>query len=214
MKKNRILAIALALCLVATIGLGSLAYFTANDTVSNKFMTTTSEDPDAVLFALDLYETSNAAGGGKTDEGNVYSDIIPGEEVVKDPTVENTGLYPQWVRMKITVSSAQEWQAACAAHGIEDLTNIFGNFNTLWDREEITPDTTNNTLTYVYYLNDILEPGESSTIFETVTIPAEFTVADMSTLKEFDLTIVAEAIQSEHTGDTAQEAFADCWSES
>jgi len=213
MKKNRILAMALVLCLVAIIGFGSLAYFTADAKVTNTFKTTTSNDPNAVLFALDLYETSNDTAGGTTNTGNTYSDIIPGGEVNKDPTVKNTGLYPQWVRMKITVSNANEWKTACAKHGITDLATIFGDFNPLWDREEITEDTAANTLTYVYYLNDILKPGDTSTIFKTVTIPAAFTVEDMNGLKEFTLEIVAEAIQSEHTGDSAQEAFADCWTE-
>ena len=216
MKRNRILAVALVLCLIAIIGFGSLAYFTADDSVSNKFMTTTSNDPNnpnAALFALELYETDVTDPSKTTDVGNTYSDILPGEEVKKDPTVKNTGLYPQWVRLKITATKASEWNTACSAHGIDDLAKIFGEFNDKWDREEITPDTTNNTLTYVYYLNDVLKPGETSTIFKTVTIPAEFTVANMETLREFELNIVAEAIQSEHTGDTAQEAFENCWTE-
>lgn len=205
MKKNRILVAALAISLVAILAWGTLAYFTDSDTVTNSFMTATSTDPDKKLFDVDLYETD--VDGDNDVKANTYTEILPGETVTKDPTVKNTGMYNQYVRVNITVSNAAEWKAACAAHNITDLSTIFGNFNDEWERKDVKEDTVNNTLTYVFYLNRVLEPEQTSTVFETFTIPASFTIDDMNTLKTFTLTIVADAIQSDNNGANAVEGF-------
>ena len=205
MKKNRILIAALAISMVAILAWGTLAYFTDSDTVTNSFMTATSTDPNQKLFDVDLYETD--VDNDNNVKENTYKDILPGQTVTKDPTVKNTGLYDQYVRVNITVSNAAEWKAACGAHNITDLSTIFGNFNDEWERKDVKEDATNNTLTYVYYLNRVLEPGQTSKVFETFTIPASFTIDDMNTLKTFTLTVVADAIQSDNNGANAVEGF-------
>lgn len=205
MKKNRVLAFALAVCLVAILAFGSLAFFTDSERASNKFMTASSDDPDKLLFDVDLYETDVDNDGDK--RANTYSNILPGSVLSKDPTVKNTGLYGQYVRLVITIDCASQWQAACADHNIEDLEDIFGGINSKWERKSEEADLANNTLTYTYYLNHVLNPDETSTIFETVTIPKEFTIEDMNTLTEFNMYIVAEAIQSDNNGTNAVEAF-------
>ena len=203
MKKNRILAAAVAICLVAILAWGTLAYFTDSDTVTNSFMTATSTDPDQKLFDVDLYETDVDNDGNV--KANTYTDILPGQTMEKDPTVKNTGLYDQYVRLNVTFSNANEWKAACAAHGIADVTALFGNLNSEWELKETKEE--NNTITYVYYLNRVLEPEQTSTLFDEVTIPESFTINDMNTLKTFTLTIVADAIQSDNNGTNAVEGF-------
>jgi hypothetical protein len=44
-------------------------------------------------------------------------------------------------------------------------------------------------------------------LFETVTIPGEFTKADMTFGGEFEINVVGQAIQSDNTGNNAKEAF-------
>ena len=97
MTKKKVFVAALAVCLVAILSLGTLAWFNARDEVTNKFMVTDSEqDPDKI-FSVDLYETKVDENGDpvvpyeKTDDGNTYDDIAPGDLLTKDPTVENTG---------------------------------------------------------------------------------------------------------------------------
>ena len=203
MKKNRILAAAVAICLVAILAWGTLAYFTDSDTVTNSFMTATSTDSDQKLFDVDLYETDVDNDGNV--KANTYTDILPGQTMEKDPTVKNTGLYDQYVRLNVTFNNANEWKAACAAHGIADVTALFGNLNSEWELKETKEE--NNTITYVYYLNRVLEPEQTSTLFDEVTIPESFTINDMNTLKTFTLTIVADAIQSDNNGTNAVEGF-------
>lgn len=247
MKKRNILTVALALCLIAIMACGTLAYFTSTKTVTNVFKTSYVEpskdtdgdgdvDEDDVtpddVFSIVVYETDNTkTDGSVTYTGNTYEAILPGSELVKDPTVENTGSYPAYVRMTVVVNEAADWQAAIAKHiangnltvganGKYDLSNIFGGYNSAWECKEVIEDTAADTLTYVYYLNTALpaeddtatsEKEDASTLFTSVTIPSCFDAADMLSLKEFNLTITADAIQSMNTGDNAFDAFAKYW---
>ncbi len=208
--KRRLLLIAVAVCLVSVMALGSLAYFTAQDNITNTFMTATydPENPGGTvnpddLFSIQVLET---ADGELTNEGKTYEGIQPGDVLAKDPTVKNTGDYSQWVRVHVTLTNAANWQAICVEHGITDLTTIFGGFDsgkwTLGGTSSV-----GDTLTYTYYLNSKLEPDATATLFNTVTIPAVLTIEDMVKLSKFELTIAADAIQSKNTGDSAKAAF-------
>ena len=144
---------------------------------------------------------------GRTEEGNVYKDIMPGDLLAKDPTVTNTGKYDAWVRVKVTVSDAAAWQAACAKHGISQLDEIFGGHDeTAWARYDV-PAVQNDTVTYVFYLLEDLAPGEQATLFESLTVPGEFDSDDLSSLATFNIEITAEAIQVRNTADNAKDAF-------
>ena len=57
MNKNKVLALALAVCLLATVSMASLAWFTDNDSVTNDFLIAGSENskPDDV-FSVDVWE--------------------------------------------------------------------------------------------------------------------------------------------------------------
>lgn len=211
--KRKTLIAAVAICLAAILTLGTLAFFSDDDAITNKFMVTDSEEitkPDD-LFSVVVTETDK--DGNPTDKGLVYDDIKPGDVLQKDPTVTNTGKYDQWMRVKVTVSNAANWMAACEKHNITDLTTIFGGFVAAdWTRiDEPVYDAEKDTLTYTFYYNAVLAPEASATLFETVTIPSAFTVEDMVSLKSFELSVLAEAIQAEHTGANAVEAFATCW---
>lgn len=218
MKKRRLLSAALAMCLVAILAFGSLAYFSDSDSVSNKFMTATAGpdgpdgpvDPDQELFAVDLYETDiTKTDGTTTDVGNTYENILPGSPMAKDPTVKNTGLYNQYVRVKVTVTEASAWKTACDKYDLA-VNSIFGTIGSGWvlKAEETVENAADDTITYVYYQTEVLEPKDTSTVFTQVTIPAAFTLEDMNTLKEFNINIVAQAIQSDNNGTDVYSAFA------
>lgn len=209
--KRKTLIVAVAVCLVAILALGSLALFTDTDDITNKFMVASSDDPDQEIFDVDVWETD--PNGEKTDEGIVYDDIQPADVLKKDPTVENTGLYDQYVRVMVTVTNAKNWMTACDKYGIADLTTIFGGFDgTKWTRVDAPVyDLANDTLTYTFYYNGVLAPKETATLFTTVTIPQAFTVEDMVALQQFELSVSAQAIQSANTGDNAVDAFANYW---
>ena len=77
MNKKKILALALAVCLLGTISYSTLAWFNASQSVTNKFMVattgsglgdgTTPSTPADKVFSLDLYEVveKDMDGNGK-----------------------------------------------------------------------------------------------------------------------------------------------------
>lgn len=213
--KKKVLLAAVALSLVAIVSMGTLAWFSDSDEVTNKFMVTDSETNPDKIFSVELYETKVDEDGvpvapyEKTD-ANVYDNIAPGDVLTKDPTIENTGKYDQWIRVIVTVDNADAWIAALGNN--YDLGTIFGGHDeTAWTRYEVgTYD--NNTYTMTYYLNSKLAAGEKVVLFETVNIPTELTQEDMVFVGgEFELKIVAQALQYDNTGDNCYDAFANFW---
>lgn len=218
LNKKKVFVAALAVCLVAIISMGTLAWFSDSDFVKNDFMITDSTvtNPDEV-FSVDIYETKVDADGnvvtdanGKpetTDAGNTYDNIAPGDVLTKDPTVKNTGTYNQWVRVKVTLTNAENWLALFKKYNLT-LNDLFTNIDSdAWVGVE---DYTINggAMTFTYYLKDQLAPNQTVTLFDKVTIPEIFDQTDIYAVKEFALTFVAEAVQVENTKDNAVDAFA------
>lgn len=200
MNKKKVLALALAVCMIAILSLSSLAWFSDSDEVTNKFYVATSDDtnPDDI-FSVDVWE--NTPDGQKDQDGYEYKDILPGSELKKEVFVENTGYYSQYIRMTVTVTNADAWIAALG-NGY-DLGSIFGGHDeSKWVRLDVgTYNGQDNTYTMVYYLTETLEAGETACLFETVNIPTQLTQADMVFVGgSFDLTAVAEAVQTENLG--------------
>ena len=59
--KKKVFVVALAICLVAIISMGSLAWFTASDSVDNTFKIADSNDDANDVFSIDLYEKKDTA---------------------------------------------------------------------------------------------------------------------------------------------------------
>jgi len=223
--KKRVITVALVLCMVAIIGFGSLAYFQTGKDLTNYFAVAgiiDPEDPDEIIDPNDLFSirldeinmNTQTGFGDRTEEGNTYTGILPGDTLTKDPTVTNTGKYDAWVRVKVEVSDFAAWKAACEKHGITDLAAIFnGHDAKAWSRGQADEvlDTENDTYTFVYYYNDKVAPGGKVTLFQSVTIPAEFDIDDMVSLATFQFKITGEAIQVANTGNNAKDAFRNFW---
>jgi predicted ribosomally synthesized peptide with SipW-like signal peptide len=87
--KKKIIAAALAVCMMATLAVGmTLAYFTDTKTAVNTFTVGNVK----IDLAEKKWETS-----GKEEGKSVYA----GEALAKDPTVTNTGANPCFVRIKV-----------------------------------------------------------------------------------------------------------------
>ncbi len=228
--KQKVFVCAIIISLVAILSFGTLAWFSDADTVTNKFMTATSTDTDAdSVFNVDIYETTEDDNGNmvpdvdkgdNTDTGidtvYTYNGVLPGDKLIKAPVVENTGKYAQYVRVKITVSDASYWVALAQRDGfaLEDLFVISDpvTFAANWDREidQTEVDGAADTMTFVYYYKQVLNPGGKVGLFDAVQIPKTLTKEDLVDeigLDGFTLELVAEAVQADNTGDTAQEAF-------
>lgn len=230
--KKKLFIAALAICLVAIISVGTLAWFTDEDQVTNKFYVgDTTTDADKV-FGIDLWETSDVNGDGtitddeikgkdtKDDEGFTYQTILPGELLDKDPYLTNTGIHGQYLRAIVTVTKADILKDAMIPKGSEV---------SIWDEVEFflpgTDDkwtveykyyTNADTFVFVYYYDEVLEAGATTEkLFDAVVIPTELTKEQAAEMADFEIKIVGQVIQSEHLADVAnaKEAFAKYWDE-
>ena len=208
MTKKKVFVAALAVCLVAVLSMGTLAWFSDSDSVTNKFMIADSESDPNEIFSVDVWE--NTPDGDKDQDGYEYKDILPGDQLKKEVYVENTGAYDQYIRVKVTVNNADAWIAALG-NGYDLGTMFLGHDETKWTRYEVgeySSDANGSYYTMVFYLNEKLAPNATVNLFETVEIPSQLTQQQMSFVGgQFDLTILAEAVQTENVGDSAYEAF-------
>lgn len=205
MRGKKTIAIAAACAsLLALTAFGTLAYFTADDTATNKFMvaTTDPDDPDDELFGVKVTEDVETEPGKveENDEGGyTYKDIMPGMTLDKNPKVKNSGQYSEFVRVSVTLDKASVWQAVLGEKF--ELTALVSTIDgTKWEKAgETTVDTTADTITWVYYYKEVLaKDAETEYMFTQVNIPTALTTAQMEELTSVDMVVAAEAIQSEN----------------
>ena len=207
--KKKILSLAIVVIMIAILSFSTLAWFNDSDSVKNDFHIATTDDPSDPddIFSVDLWE--NTPDGDKDQDGHSYDKILPGSNLKKEVNVENTGAYDQYIRVVVTLSNANAW-VEILGYGYELDTIFEGHDETLWTRSQGSH--VGDELIYVYYLNKTLAPTETAELFTNVVIPTHLTQEDMAKLGgSFDLTIRADAIQTENLGDhvdTAAEAFA------
>lgn len=204
LNKKKIIVLALALSLLALVSAGTLAWFTDSDSVTNNFHVATSTEKPDDIFSVTLLENVDTDGDGVADStvaGCTFENIYPSAQLVKEPFVTNTGAYDQYIRVLVTIDA--DYDAL-----VSDLTETYlGYDDTLWTAAGKTQ--VGDKVTYTYYLNAILAPDASQTLFTHVVIPADLDENDFATLTtgDFAMEIVAEAVQADNTGDNAQAAF-------
>ncbi len=223
MTKKKVFVSALAICLIAIISMGTLAWFNATDDITNNFMIADSNGDGTPDFKVEVWEnendgddTADADGDGDntiTHTGNAYPEIAPGDKIAKNPTVENTGDYDQWIRVYVTFDEWSIINAACVNQGItNDLRTWLDIDSNAWYADNSATTYANNSVTYVYYYRYKLTEDQTAVLFNNVTIPGEFEQADMAYVNgNFSINIKAEALQADNTGDDARAAFATYW---
>lgn len=225
MTKKKIFVVALAVCLIAILSASSLAWFSAQDSVKNEFFIAASDDLNKDdIFSVDVLERIDQNKDGVYDatltspEGYDYKEILPGDKLVKEPFVRNTGFYDQYIRVTVTISDATAWiNAVGVDFKIEDVFEDFDatKWNHISKKIEGEPDT----ITYVLYYNGILDGADTTndtqtdlnqvTLFTHVNIPKSLTQEQAAAFKgDFSIDIKAEAVQTENVGSNAFEAFA------
>ena len=210
MKKKLMMALSLVLVAVMSIG-GTLAYLTAQDEVTNTFTVGN--------VALKLDEAKVDPDTGKEITGddaervkaNEYK-IYPAAVLDKDPTVTVLAdSEPCYVRMLVTVNNLSALDAIFAPTGAS-LRTIFTGTNANWEYAGETEK--DDTITYEFRYKNIVPAAETDTelpaLFTQVVIPDEITGAQLQTLENFEINVVAHAIQAAGFGgnvDTAWTSF-------
>ena len=225
--KKKVFVVALAISLAAIISMGTLAWFQASQSIENIFQVSTTDDNQTPDFSISLYENVVDSETGKkvdtndddvideldiTTTGNTYASLAPGDELDKNPTVKNTGEYDQYVRVTVTLKDADKWVPLLAEYNLTIDDVILGYEDALWRSEIVDEDYTDGTVVNQYYFEGKLEPGDTATLFTGIKIPGDFTNDDVKSFEGgFNMTIVADAIQADNTGDNAFDAFDEFW---
>lgn len=218
LNKKKVFVTALAVSLIAILSFGTIAWFSAEDSVTNNFYIADSSDntPDDI-FSVYVYEND---GTYDYDKGINYTEILPGDELVKKAYVKNTGHYDQYVRVIITISDKDVWQKIVEDNNMDfttyDIRQHFDGFDSIkWDLVKSTMEyTSNNEIQYVLYYNDILPADRTITVFEGVTIPTFMTQEHASHFDDdglwgFTIDVKAQAVQTENVG--AENAAHPCY---
>lgn len=241
--KTKSKALLLTLCavlLVAASVLGTMAYLTSTDTVTNTFTI------GKVEIKLDEAKV-NANGipveGAARVTGNSYK-LMPGNTYTKDPTVTvKAGSEESYVRMKVTFNNATAIIALCTdpefadeVTGVENAfplirmvkfveanaakwdgiipDNMVETEDMLGNAKYFVHDKTANTLTYYFYYTETVGAPDGDVVlpvlFDSIKVPEHVTGEQLNALNNFQITVVAEAIQagSFANADKAWEAFA------
>lgn len=210
LNKKMVVALALVVCLIATLSMGTLAWFTDDDSVTNDFFVAGSEDndPDDV-FSVDVWEKDEKGTRYDGEDGIDFPAILPGDDLYKEANVENTGAYDQYVRVTVTVSDAHIWQDIFDEVYVP-LGKLVTNVNTAFEGWSVEYNADRDELIYVLYYDSILkhEAGQDVVgVFTNVHIPEAMDRYQAAELENFQITVYAEAVQTEHVGNNAKEAF-------
>ena len=168
--KKKIIALALVLCLaaVAVVG-GTLAYFTDEGAKTNTF----------TVGNVDIELTEPK---WDTDGSEDAPEVYPGEALAKDPTVENVGENPCFVRIKV--------------EGLDCLGEA-GDiiYRTDYTNNTLGTDWVLHTDGYFYYSKVLAVGAKTDALFDQIVIPTALTNGDGET--EFHVDVTAQAVQAQ-----------------
>ena len=205
LNKKKVFTLALAVCLIAILSMGSLAWFTDSDAVQNDFHVAGSEDDADSIFSVDVWEEKD--DGTHEDTGKTYTDILPGDVLGKVAHVENTGSYDQYIRVKITVSDAAVWQDVYNTDGVVDINN-FVNVD-LSALAGLGQYQVGNSFVYYLYYEQKLPVGGDYTLFTEAYIAEGMDQYQAAALVDgYTIDVYADAVQTENVGDGVEAAFA------
>ena len=199
--KPRSKALLLTLCavlLVAASVLGTMAYLTSTDEVTNTFTV------GQVKIKLDEAKANpdgSLVANADRVKANEYK-LLPGHTYNKDPMVTVlSGSESSYVKMTVTFSKANELDAIFAPGGA-DLTSIFNGYDAAkWIAKGNTKDATANTRTYEFWYKETVGAPTADValdaLFDSITVPGTITNEQLATIEGMTITVNAYAIQAD-----------------
>lgn len=199
--KTRSKALLLTLCavlLVAASVLGTMAYLTSTDEVTNTFTV------GQVKIKLDEAKANpdgSLVANADRVKANEYK-LLPGHTYNKDPMVTVlSGSESSYVKMTVTFSKANELDAIFAP-GSADLTSIFNGYDAAkWIAKGNTKDATANTRTYEFWYKETVGAPTADValdaLFDSITVPGTITNEQLATIEGMTITVNAYAIQAD-----------------
>lgn len=225
--KTKSKALLLTLCavlLVAASVLGTMAYLTSTDTVTNTFTV------GKVEIKLDETDVTNP--NGPRVKANSYK-LMPGTTYTKDPTVTvKAGSEESYVRMKVTFNNAAALMemllpnaedfdddadalalakklapmlyltnfTAVDSVWLPDINMMYGENTVLADPNYFVYDAQADTVTYIFYYPVTVTATDKDVVlpavFTEISLPEHVTGEQLAKLNNFKITVIAEAIQA------------------
>lgn len=209
-KRKALLLTFCAVLLVVASVLGTIAYLTANDTVTNTFTV------GQVAIKLDEAKVNpdgSPVANADRVKANRYK-LLPGHTYTKDPTVTVLkGSESSYIKMTVTFTKAKELDDIFAPNSA-DLTSIFKGYDSAnWIAKGNTKNTTANTRTYEFWYKEAVGAPtadlELDALFDSITVPNNITGKQLATIKDMTITVNAYAIQADgfETAKDAWDAF-------
>ena len=207
---RKVLLIALCAVLLVSISvMGTMAYLTSKDSVTNTFTVgkVGIKLDEAWVDANGKEITGENAKRGKE---NKYK-LLPGLEYDKDPMVTVLkDSEKSYIRMTVTVSKADELDAIFAPAGA-DLLSIFNGYDGATWLYKGDTDNADNTRTYEFWYKEAVAAPDADValdaLFDSITVPGSITNAQLATIEGMTITVNAYAIQADGFG-TADLAWA------
>ena len=207
-KRKALLLTFCAVLLVVASVLGTIAYLTANDKVTNTFTV------GQVAINLDEAKVNpdgTVVEGADRVKANSYK-LLPGHTYTKDPTVTVLkGSESSYIKMTVTFTMAKELDTIFAPDGAK-LTSIFKGYDgDKWIAKGNTKDATANTRTYEFWNKDAVGAPDGDValdaLFDFITVPSTINNDQLKTIAGMKITVNAYAIQADGFK-TAEEAWA------
>lgn len=207
-KRKALLLTFCAVLLVVASVLGTIAYLTANDKVTNTFTV------GRVAINLDeakVTEDGKAVTPAERVKENRYK-LLPGHTYTKDPMVTVLkGSESSYIKMTVTFTMANELDAIFAPNGA-DLTSIFNDYDAAnWTAKGDTKDAAANTRTYEFWYKDAVGAPTADVkldaLFDSITVPSTINNDQLKNIEGMTITVNAYAIQADGFK-TAEEAWA------
>lgn len=188
MKKKLVIGMA-ALAMIGTLAVGgTLAWLTDSESTSS--VVTVGNVNIAWFEKSASQESFTEITDGTGIQYGSDAPVTPGATLTKETKVKNTGKNGAYIRAKINYKEKQENGEYVVKEKPDYITYELKN-NTNWKQKG----------DYYYYMEILGRNSETDLLLEGITISGEATNDDLAD-KDFSVTLVAEAIQSDNTGVT------------
>ena len=205
-RKALLLSLCAVLLVVASV-MGTMAYLTSTDTVTNTF---TVGNVQITLDEAKVNPDGTLVPNAERVKANSYK-LLPGRTYIKDPTVTvKAGSESSYIKMTVTFSKAAELDAIFAPTGGANLTSIFNGYDSdNWIEKGST--TAANTRTYEFWYKEAVAAPTADVVldalFDSITVPDSITKEQLATIEGMEITVNAYAIQAAGFAN-AEEAWA------
>ena len=200
-KKALLFTFCAVLLVVASV-LGTMAYLTSSDTVTNTFTVGKVQIKlDEAIIDSETGKAKTGTDAGRTDKEQSYK-LVPGRVVDKDPTITVIADSEEsYIRMLLTVTYDNDADEVLAK---ADYQSWFDFDTTNWSAGNIIKTIkTDKTTTRVYEFryNGTFAKATADTkvasLFTAITVPGTLTNEDIGKLENLKIVAEAHAIQAE-----------------